>query len=91
MVTFVDDIPRDSHRRYDWNTITAELRANPGKWGIVEPVEGTKSTTSSAQATSRNIRNGRIKGLSKGEFDAVTRGATVYARYVGASTERNRT
>lgn len=82
MVKFVEDVPRDNQRKYDWTAITAALRANPGKWAIIE-ADGVKGTNTAAQATSRNIRNGRIKGLAKGEFDAMTRGNTVYARYVG--------
>lgn len=82
MVKFVDSVPRNNRRKYDWNDISESLRANPGKWGIVE-AEGVVTTATAAQATSRNIRNGRIKGLEKGQFDAMTRGSTVYARYVG--------
>lgn len=82
MIEFVDSVPRDNHRRYNWDNITAQLKAKPGDWAIIE-AEGAKGTNSAAQATSRNIRNGRIKGIAPGEYDSVTRGSVVYARYIG--------
>jgi hypothetical protein len=86
MIKFVDEVPGDNHRRYDWKNITAQLKAKPGDWAIIE-AEGAKGTNSAAQATSRNIRNGRIKGIKAGEFDAVTRGSVVYARYIGKKND----
>lgn len=84
MIEFVNSVPRDNHRRYNWDDITAQLKAKPGEWAIIE-AEGAKGTNSAAQATSRNIRNGRIKGIEPGEFDAVTRGSVVYACYKGSN------
>jgi hypothetical protein len=83
MVKFVDDLPRGKQRRYDWGEITKVLRDNPGKWAIIEPFDDKEVTPTSAQATSRNLRSGRFKGIAAGEYDAKTRGTVVYARYLG--------
>ena len=87
MIRLVDDIPKDSRRRYNWEHNIAKLKAANGGWGIVVPDDGVPNTNTAAQAVSRNIRNGRIKGIKPGEFDALTRGTTIYARYVGGDKD----
>lgn len=84
MTTFVKSLPESGRQKYDWEKITADLRAHPGKWAVVEG-NNTKGTPNSAQAIAQSLRKGRIKGMSAkpGEFEATTRESTVYARYVG--------
>lgn len=79
---FIDSLPTDGRNKYDWPVIFAELRANPGVWGIVTGTNVTENT-SAAQAVARNIRRGNAGDARRGEFDATTRGTTIYARYLG--------
>lgn len=79
---FVDDLPRNNKYKYDWPTITKELRENPGKWAVIDG-EGVRGNPASAQAVGRMIRKGGLSGIQEGEFDATTRGAVLYARYIG--------
>lgn len=80
---FVSEPPRATNRKYAWDAIVATLVDNPGKWAVIDPVEGWTPSIQSAQSTSRNIRQGNVKGMPKGQFEAATRGNVVYARYKG--------
>ena len=53
---------------------------NPGAWAIVVP-PGVAPSKRAAQDVARYIQKG-TKDM-KGPFEAVTRGDTVYARFVG--------
>jgi hypothetical protein len=80
---FVNSLPTDGRNKYDWPAIFAELRANPGVWGVVTG-ENVTENPAAAQAAARNIRRGNVGDARRGEFEATTRGTTVYARYNGA-------
>lgn len=79
---FMDEVPIRKGYKYDWPKITAELRKHPGKWAVVEG-EGTVGTKGSADGAARSLRRGK-RGGNPGDFEAVTRGHTVYARYRGS-------
>lgn len=88
---FVEAPPRSGRdAKYDWKKIAAELRDNPGQWGIVEGNEYVKGTASAAQGVTRFIKSGVHPSLPLGEFESVTRGNVVYARYVGKKASRAR-
>ena len=65
-----------------WADIATTLRANPGKWALVHH---------GAASVAANIRDGRLTGMSQGEFEATSRksadGKTdIYARFVGGES-----
>jgi hypothetical protein len=84
---FVNSLPADGRNKYDWPVIFEELRQNPGVWGVVTGTNVIENPDA-AQAAARNIRRGNVGGAILGEFEATTRGNTVYARYVGVPVDR---
>lgn len=82
---FSENIPADGRNKYDWPTILAELRANPGMWGVITG-QKVLENRSAAQATARALRRGMVADAHKDIFEATTRGTTVYARYMGPRT-----
>lgn len=63
-----------------WVEIADQLRARPGEWAIVD----TFGNRNAASPTSRRIRLGLLSAFRPaGEWESTTRGADVYARYVG--------
>lgn len=79
-----------------WQSISAQLRSQPGRWAIVATFNPGLSTTlhrnaARATATTRNILCGLYAGMTYGEFEAEWHHVGdevmhVYARYiVGAS------
>ena len=70
----------------DWIPIAAALRANPGRWAIVN----VESNRSDAAQTANRISSGRIQSFYPvGRFEAVARTVDgecrVYARYTGGA------
>lgn len=81
--------PRASNtpgRTTKWRKIAAELKANPGRWAVVD----TKANQHLSAQSAYLINRGQLAGLSPGEFEAVSRlvdgEARVYARYVGGAS-----
>lgn len=64
-----------------WSVIADELRSHPGEWAKVDAAE----TVPSARNRQAAIRNGRLSGMPRGQFEAVTRGLDIWARFVGQS------
>lgn len=69
-----------------WQAIADELRANPGRWGVI----GDRLGPGTAGPITRRIRRGdRPMWSPAGSFEAVSRkrsdgeGIDMYARYVG--------
>jgi hypothetical protein len=70
-----------------YQAVADELRAQPGRWAVIDIFLGPKRT-----ALAAHIRRGAIVCFTPaGDFDAVSRqvyGSTViYARYVGDESE----
>lgn len=80
MVQFTD-LPPHPRDKYDWPAIVADLKANPGEWGILN--EERHISPSAAQQVSHKLKEGMIPGTVRGEFEATTRGSVAYGRYVG--------
>lgn len=59
----------------DW---ALELKANPGTWARA-PRE--YKSESSAKNAAMNMRAGNVKGMPKGEFEVVSDGTKLWARY----------
>lgn len=55
------------------------LRENPEKWATM-PAESAL-TDKSAQGLAQNIRRGGVKGFTKGDYEAIADGTTVYVRF----------
>lgn len=72
--------------KYDWKQITADLRARPGKWAVVEG-ENVSHDQRAALATALRLKRGGVQGAKPGEFEATVRGTEVYARFVGETEE----
>ena len=81
-VEFVGGLPRSNGHKYDWDSITAELKQQPGEWAIVEG-KGVAGTKGAAGVAARSLRRGEVAGAKPGEFESTVRGTTIYARYVG--------
>jgi hypothetical protein len=73
-----EDPPRTKPRN-DWGKIAETLRANPGKWAVIE----TASTAYCAF-----IRQGRTKAFQPaGSFEATLQNHKLYARYIGVEPQ----
>lgn len=82
-VNFDTEPPSPMRQKYDWDTIVSDLKANPGKWGVVEAFRDVAGTDEAAQGAARALRVGKVGGGREGDFETTTRGATIYARYIG--------
>ncbi len=73
---------------FDWAEIAQELRENPGSWAVLD-AENRKKNKDASHEIARRIRMGTIMSMKarRNEFEAVTRGAELYARYVGRRGE----
>lgn len=67
--------------KYNLASARTELKNNPGEWAIVVP-PGVAPSKRAAQDVARYIRKG-TKGM-EGQFEAESRGDTVFARFVGS-------
>ena len=88
-VEFVDELPpidprglRGRGRSGMLKAFADELRDSPGKWA--KHPTGWPST-SRANSAAYHIRSGRSAAFPIGEFEAETRGKTVYVRFVGGT------
>lgn len=70
-------------RKYDWDETARELRERPGEWAIVLE-SGEAPSKRAAQDVTRYIKRGS-RTMPQGEFEALTRGDRVFARYVGGN------
>lgn len=61
------------------------LMERPGTWAIM-PTDDIK-TEKSIKHTAQNIRRGSIKGFTKGEFEAVEDGTTIWVRWIGKAKQ----
>lgn len=62
------------------------LRERPKQWALMpapKQVGKTGRTVSSGKAVAQNIRRGKVKGFSRGEFEAVSQEGKVWVRYLG--------
>ena len=84
-IRFEDPPPASPGKYTGWADIVSALRLRPGDWAFV----ATKETPTAAWSTANNIRRGAIRGMPRGEFEAVARVVggehRVYARYVGGA------
>ncbi|MFC9767660.1 hypothetical protein [Rhodococcus jostii] len=80
---FVDDneVP-EVRRGYSelYSNFAKALRRNSGRWAVW-PRELKNSTT--ATSVAGNIKRGQLVSFPKGEFEARSRGSSVYVRHVG--------
>lgn len=82
--TFVEaPPPRTCGRNAIYAAFADALRDRPGEWAIW-PKEFNAPNV--AAATTANIKKGRLKNFPAGQFEAVTSGCTVYARYIGGQS-----
>jgi hypothetical protein len=65
--------------KYGLSEARKALMGNPGVWAVVVP-PGVTPSKRAAQDVARYIRKGM---KMQGQFEAVTSGDTVYARFVG--------
>jgi hypothetical protein len=78
------DLPGGASVERKWEQEAKELRANPGQWGRIT----TKKSQSQATNLRTNIRKGILVAFRPpAAFEVVTRGADVWARYVGEDGE----
>lgn len=56
------------------------LRDHPGKWAVL-PSADERRSEKGAQATSQNIRRGKVRGFPKGQYESVVDGTRIYVRY----------
>lgn len=83
-IDFVGELPESGSSKYDWNTIIRSLKSRPQEWGLVTTRSGDDAKNpGSAGRTRARITEGQIPGVEPGEFEAVTRGRRIYARYMG--------
>lgn len=61
------------------------LRDHQDKWAVLPTPDNATRTEKGAKATAQNIRRGKVKGFTAGEYQAVTDGHKVWVRYVGAA------
>jgi hypothetical protein len=85
-VEFGDLPPLPRHHRggtVRWEAEAAELRSRPGEWARLTTMPNNSSATSFSSA----INNGdRLAFRPAGTFEATTRGADVWVRYIGEAT-----
>jgi hypothetical protein len=62
-----------------------ELRQHVGKWALLP--DEVPRTKASAAGTAQNIRLGKMKGFTKGEYDAVADGIRVHVKFLGVKSE----
>ena len=67
-------------QRSRYAALHAALREHPGRWAVLP---GEKASVDSAKGTAMNIRNGRMRGFTKGQFDTRVDRTKVYVRYIG--------
>ncbi len=67
-----------------WASELEPLRKRPGKWALI----GTYPTERQAQSTARYCV--RASGVKPGQYEAVSRGSEVYARYLGSNNGRRK-
>jgi hypothetical protein len=71
----------ESGQRSRYAEFQAALRENPQRWAVLPGP--AKASTDSAKGTAMNIRNGRMRGFTKGQFETRVAGVKIYVRYVG--------
>ena len=69
----------NQHRVGSLGEWMAQLAEHPMEWGRVDK---EWDNPSSARAAAGNIRNGKVKGFKKGDFEAIAHEGKVWARYI---------
>lgn len=60
-----------------WQPVADQLRQHPGRWALARVYERPEI----ARSTAVHIRQGRMSGMTPGEFEIAVRGCKVYARF----------
>lgn len=57
----------------------SELAKHPGRWAVL-PAQS--QSEKGAAATAQNIRRGKLKGFTKGEYETALSGTKIYVRFI---------
>ncbi len=70
-------------RQTKYREFAGELRRHPQRWALLP---GERASNDSAKNTALGIKNGRLGGMPKGQYEAVADGTKVYVRFIGGAS-----